>query len=1043
MMTAEIRLLGSPTLIKAGRRARLHSAKTLALLAYLTLETDTAHSREKLSGLLWGDRPESRARQSLRQALYSLRRALGDDVFVLQGSAVTFAPRPGLWVDALEFQTLAAAPAESSGLDAWRKAADLYRGMLLEGLELSDCDAFDEWLFFQRDGLEQQALNVLQNLVDGLLDQGDDQHALAYAGRLVTLDPLHEGAHRRLMRIYGALDDRDGVRRQYRLCADVLQRELGAEPAGETQALYRQLTALQAAPTTSGEQAPPPQLGEHPLTLPFMGRERELAVLGDHFDQAIRGQGQLVLVSGEAGVGKTRLVEEFLRHRVERAEPPVRYLAGRCYEPESRAPYTMWGDALQGISGPDWQPCWGDLADVWYRQVARLVPTLGSPADDIEGATLAEGRLRLMQGIVQALAHLTQAGALILWFDDLHWADEASLELLHYVARHTTAHPLFIIGVYRPDAAVDNPHLDPIKGSHRVTAVELASLAKKTVDQMLLRVKIEGQADLANRLYRHSDGNPLFLIETLNTLAESGKLLKPDGSAAEEQTEFWPVPQRIQDLIQARIACLGEKQRRILAAGAIIGRPFGLRLVRRISGFPELETLDAVEQILKRGFLDEQPGNLPHPALTFRHGYFRRVIYAGLSAVQRRALHRRAARALLDLHQARPQTVTEEIAHHFEQAGDLQAVSYLAQSAQQARELYAYQHATELYSRALSFLGQHQPDDLKGRFDLLLGREVILDRQGRRSEQADDVAELKRLAKSLGDTDRLAMSSVREAGLQNYTGQYDDARRAGERALALYRAADDKAGEVQALRELGFLSWSAGDYGTALACGRAALQLHRRLGDVEGEATALHNLAEIHRSLGSPRQAMMQYQTALELYWARQDRRRQGLTLYGMAHALRQLGEHDQAWGRYLRALENCQAAGDRLMTSRVHHTLASLHWEAGKADQALDHIQQALDISQEIGYGPGVAHGLVVLGELQAQRGNRNIAREHFQEALTWLRLTEDQAGLAEAERRLHALETGTLAPSAHIGWIKGHIALAEGKVYCEFESPMARAKN
>jgi DNA-binding SARP family transcriptional activator len=460
-MTVEIRLLGPPTLIKARRRARLHSAKTLALLAYLTLKADTAHSREKLSGLLWGDRPESRARQSLRQALYSLRRALGAEAFVLEGGAVTFELRPGLWVDVLEFQTLAADPAGSRGLGAWRKAADLYRGTLLEGLELSDCDAFDEWLFFQRDGLEQQVLGLLQNLVDGLLKQGDYQEALAYAGRLVTLDPLHEGAHRRLMCAYSALDDRDAVRRQYRLCADILQTELGVEPTGETQALYHDLLTFQPVPTVSGNQPPPPELGAHPLTLPFMGRERELAALEAHFDQAIRGQGQLVLMSGEAGVGKTRLVEEFLRRCVERAEPPVRYLAGRCYAPESRAPYTMWGDALQGLSRPDWEPCWGDLAEVWCQQVARLVPALDAPADDIEGATCDESHLRLMQGVVQALAHWTQAGALILWFDDLHWADEASLELLHYVARHTTVYPLFIIGAYRPDAAVDNPYLNP------------------------------------------------------------------------------------------------------------------------------------------------------------------------------------------------------------------------------------------------------------------------------------------------------------------------------------------------------------------------------------------------------------------------------------------------------------------------------------------------------------------------------------------------------------------------------------------------------
>ena len=138
MVTTEIRLLGPPMLMKAGRPVRLHSAKTLALLAYLALETGTLHSREKLAGLLWGESPGSRARQSLRQALYSLRRVLGTDAVALDGGAISFEPRPGMWVDALEFQTLLGGEALGDGLDALRRAADLYRGVLLEGSEPSD-----------------------------------------------------------------------------------------------------------------------------------------------------------------------------------------------------------------------------------------------------------------------------------------------------------------------------------------------------------------------------------------------------------------------------------------------------------------------------------------------------------------------------------------------------------------------------------------------------------------------------------------------------------------------------------------------------------------------------------------------------------------------------------------------------------------------------------------------------------------------------------------------------------------------------------------
>jgi tetratricopeptide (TPR) repeat protein len=485
----------------------------------------------------------------------------------------------------------------------------------------------------------------------------------------------------------------------------------------------------------------------------------------------------------------------------------------------------------------------------------------------------------------------------------------------------------------------------------------------------------------------------------------------------------------------------------VLAAGAVIGRPFGLRLLRLVSGLPELQALDAVDQVLRRGFLEERPTspNRLHddPALAYRHAYAERAVYEGLSGMQRRALHRRAADALLQLALARPETAVQEVAYHLERAGDPEAVTYLFQAARQAQALYAYRRAAELCSRALAFLDRLPSADLEQRFELLLVREAALDRQGLRAEQAADVAELMRLAEKVGDTERLAMASIRQAGYQSYVGRYDAARQAGEQALALYRAAGDAVGEGQALRELGFLGWASEDYSAALAYGRDALQLARRQGDAEGEATALHNLAEVHRSLGSPRQSIGLYENALELYWARQDRRRQGVTLYGLGTAYRQSGELEEAVLRYGQALEVCAEAGDRLMVSRVHHALGGVHWQRGERAQALEQMRQGVETSREIGYGPGIAHGLLALSHLQAQAGDLDAARELLADAITWLRLTEDGPGLQEAEARRQQLQQSTplqvsLLPT-EIGWVKGHVALAEGKVYCAFESPLA----
>jgi tetratricopeptide (TPR) repeat protein len=714
-------------------------------------------------------------------------------------------------------------------------------------------------------------------------------------------------------------------------------------------------------------------------------------------------------------------VDEFVRRNTQAPIPPARCLKAQCYELEARAPYTAWGDALQTLSRPDWKPLLDELAEVWRRQLARLVPELGLPADDIEGTTVAESRLRLHQGVVQSLIFLTGSGPLLLWFDDLHWADETSLELLHYVSRHMASYPLLIIGTYRPEVAVDSPYLEHLlREAERVTGpslVELTPLDRETIRQMLTHLGSQWTEELQDRLHQQSDGNPFLLVETLNALVESGVLRQEsDGHLVEAEGEHWPVPRHVQDLIQARLSPLGEEERRVLGAGAVIGRPFGLRLLRRVSGLPESNVLDVLDRLLGWAYLDEQPNALPEESLDFHHEYFRRVIYEGLNTVQRRAAHRRVARALVQLHRGRPKVVTEEVAYHFEQAGDPEAIPYLTQAAQQAEELFAYHHATELYGRALTTQRAHLPDDLTGRFDLILGREAVLERQGRRTEQGDDVAELVGLAQALGDNSRLAEACVRRAGFFTYTGQHLEARQAGERALTLYQELSDTRGEAQALRELGFLHWSAGDHGTALSYGREALKLHRRLGDIDGEATALHNLAEIHRGLGSPRQALAQYEGSLNLYWARQDRRRQGLTLYGMAHAWRQLGDIDQALARYRGALDHCQAAGDRLMTSRVHHTLASLQWE------------------------------VIALSDIYIRRGELDLARQRLREATTWLQLIEDEAGLSQAQARLHALERETLEEtelSTTIGWVRSHVALTEGKVYCEFESPMAQVQS
>jgi len=1025
-VTTEFFIFGPPRVIRQGKRVRLHSAKTLALLAYLVCHPETIHSRDILASLLWGGSPEAKARQSLRQALYSLRRALGDVVdscLMVQAQTVEFIPDPGFQVDYLEFNRhLEAGEMES--------AIDFYRGTMLEGVTIDDCPAFEEWLFLARDRVVQQMIRALQEVVDRYMAMGQAAEAVRQGERLIALDILNEGAYRRLMRAYAAQGELDGVRRYYRLCADRFLNELGVEPAAETTELYQQLLSSTAVISPSH---PTPDI-KPMISFPYQGCEAELAQLREHFTQALHGQTSLVFVRGETGSGKSELVYEFWRREEE--QRPLPLIIGRAREAETGAPYTIWSEALSVLNTPQWHSRLDGLPAVWRIQLDRLVPGISTRLPMEINTSTEENHLRFMQGIVQCLIHLSRDGPLLIMFDDLHWSDIGSLELLHFAARHCVTHPILFVGAYSTDVIENKAQMLPYINHHLYATIGLSPMDLTDIETLLVRSGIR-QPGAAALLHKHCHGNRLMLIETLRHLQESGNL---DRQLASESL---PIPPRIQDLVETRLARLNDQSRRVLAAAAVIGRPFDVTLLHHVSGQQELDLLEDVETLMARGFLEEIE-EVGTEQISFHHGYARSIAYGRLRQSQCRALHRRTADALLAIHQSHPERVVEEVAFHLEQAGEPRALVYLRWAAEQAESFYAFDSATKLLSRALVFQERTLPEAMDGRFEILLDRERLLAQRGQRAAQAEDIDALISLSEKLAKPQRQAQAWIRRAGYLNDAHQSQESRQAAEKALSLYRQVQDRHGEAQALRELGFLYWSTNAYSLALEYGRQALRLHRLLGDIDGEATALHNLAEIHRGLNSPRQAIGLYEQALQLYWARQDHQRQCLSLYGMAHALRQLGNRQQALETYRQALTQTDLAGDRLLASRVYHEMSNLLLDLGELEQAVDAMEQAAAISREIGYAAGLAHSLTGLGYLFIRLQRKAEARATLHEAAEWFHLMEDQDNLQNITLGLRQLDNNPdvlEASLAQMGWVKTYVALVEGKVYCEFESPLARA--
>lgn len=364
----------------------------------------------------------------------------------------------------------------------------------------------------------------------------------------------------------------------------------------------------------------------------------------------------------------------------------------------------------------------------------------------------------------------------------------------------------------------------------------------------------------------------------------------------------------------------------------------------------------------------------------------------------------------------------------------------LIRAARAAERVYAFGNALELYERALGILSSARPALEQRYAEVLLLKEACLERLGRRAEQAATIREAIAVVEPLRDRARLAAVLLRQAEACAYLGDYPHALAAGKRSLEIYRALSDRPGEAEALRELGFVHWRKRDYASALECARRALELHRSLGDIAGEASALHNLAEIYRGLGSPKQALEWYGQALRLHWSARNHEGEILTLFGMANALQQAGNHRDSRRKYEEALSHSERYGERTMQSRALHALALQRVAENDLEAGLHLMRRALELDRAIGYAHALGHDLLDIARMHSMRAERAQSRAALQEAAVWFRYTDDTEGLTTARAQLSRLEAGESLLLPHRGeWVKSHLPLGEGKVYCEFESPLA----
>jgi DNA-binding SARP family transcriptional activator len=687
----QVRLLGRFSLTVDGRPAPgPTTARLQSLFAYLLLHAGAPQSRAHLSFTFWPDASESNARNNLRQLLHQLRQALPDPNRYLRADAnsVQWAPDSSFSLDVALFDR-AVAEAEEAGRAgaAARRQACLERAVdQCQGPLLPSC--YDDWIGPAREGLARRCEDTVAALVALLEEQREYARAIALVRHWLQHDPLDEEAYRRLMRLLALAGDRVAALLAYRQCVDALRRELAAEPSAETLRTYERIRGAEPAP-------PAPSGGREgtPAVPSLVARQAEWLRLREVWERAALGRAAFALVTGDAGIGKSRLAEELL---IWAQRQGVTTAKTRSYAAEGRlslAPVSEWlrSEALS--------PHLARLEDVWRVEVARILPELLAARPDLpRPAPMTEfgDRLRFFEGLARAA--LLAPPPLLLLIDDLQWCDRETIEWLHFLSRFDPEARLLVLGTARweeLDAAHPLPALlRQLRSASQLAEIVLEPLdAAETAD---LAAQVGSRAldtDAATRLYRETEGNPLFIVETVR--AESG-----GGPPGTPEHGIPGLPPRAHAVIAGRLAQLSDHAREVAAAAAVVGRAFALDVLVRLVGDEEV-VVRALDELWRKRLVREQGPN----AYDFTHDKLRDVAYGETSAPQRRRLHRRVAEVLVAIHEKDLDPVSAQIAAHYESAGLLeQAIPHYWRAAVVAQGVYAHDEAMALAGRGLALL---------------------------------------------------------------------------------------------------------------------------------------------------------------------------------------------------------------------------------------------------------------------------------------------------------------------------------------------------
>jgi len=1031
------------------------------LIKLLAVQRGHRLHQDQVLDLLWPDLSPESAATALRKALTYARRALEPGLpprapcaYLQVSHGVVLLDQRMVQVDADLFEEAAA-----TALRAGANRRSLEVAVALYTDEVLPEDRYEEWAIERREQLAELHLHLLHRLAEVLEREGAYGEAITQLHEMLVHDPAREEAHRAVMRLHALSGSRHQALRQYQACRRVLLEELGVEPEAESEQLYQSLLAGEGpsvqAPRHPGVQHPPAAL---PAAIvrrlapgSFMGRERPLELAMGELSGSVAerhtagSRRSALMISGEAGVGKSRLAAEVARMAHQQG---ALILWGGSYEQEGALPYGpfvgMLDEHLTRQSEADRQR----LAQA-YPELSSLVPALSGifPQPDQRSPMLASdmARLRLFAAVAGLLADIASGQPVVLVLDDLHTADAASLQLLHYVARHSHQQPWLLVGTYReedvePEGALTTL-LVALAAEGLSRHISLLRLARSdTADLVRSRLVGEVPRDILDRIYELSLGNPLFTVESIQAMRERGELVRVDGVWCMSHN-IPSVPYRVADLLMLRINALTEDAQRVLTCAAVSGMESSFAVLRSAServfgtSLSDARLFDALDAALRAHLLEER-----EDGYAFRHPLMRSTLYERTSRHRRAYLHATLAAVL---EQQRPDEAAA-IAYHYDAAGEEHnATVYFERAGDRAWMVHANEMAETYYRDVVHRLERLQRPLEAARVRRKLGDVLIT--MSRFEEALPMLTAASATYRELGDLEGLGQAVAASGRVYRWQGRPDLGLEQVEQALEAVPGVEGASPALVALKAVhSELLFALGRFDESLEQAEAGARLSRAAGndsilaEMEGRrGTILSMSGNITEGRDIMQSALALAERAGNLETAR------GL-LQSLAAGFHAEGRFLEARHYVERSLDLAERLGNPMQVGHALTFLGNLLLHLGAVGEGERHITRAVTTFEAIGPSWPLAYAIASLGSYSLFKGEWEQAREHLVRAAAMaescghvqvaryaqIMMAEQNLMVGKPEDALPRLDALLASEGGHVSTILALIAWARAEI-------------